>query len=92
MNQQQLDQLLEDIAERSYELCSMIEQIQSIEGATPSQQWLQIFEEITRAWFANDTNRLNEITNFIYFGTKIEAGTSLDLRRLLTGPGPLTNH
>ena len=86
-----VDELLDAIAEHSHELCSMVQQIQAIEGQGSSNQWLRIFDEITRAWFANDEERLQEIADFIYFGTRTDIYPS-DIKQMILGPGPLTNH
>lgn len=86
-----VDELLEAIAEQSYELCSMVQQIEVMEGQTPSNHWQRIFEVITKAWFENDEDRLQEIADFIYFGTQT-GPLPFDLRKMIIGPGPLTNH
>ena len=90
MERTQVDELLETIADRSHELCSMIQTIQELEGRNPSEAWLFVFREITRAWFNNDNDRLDEISNFIIFGRHPSA--SGDVRNMIFGPGPLTNH
>ena len=92
MTQPEIDELLETIAERSHELCDMIQVIQAIEGATPSDAWLLIFNEITKAWFNNDVHRLHEINDFIIFGRVPKQIHFSDLDRMILGPGPLTNN
>ncbi len=90
MNQNQVDELLETIASCSHELCGMIETVQELEGRNPSEAWLLIFHEITKAWFDNDNDRLDEISNFVVFGRAPRE--SRDIRDMIFGPGPLTNH
>ena len=91
MNQQQIEELLETISDKSHELCSMIQAMQEIEGRNPSESWLFIFREITKAWFSNDNQRLQEISNFIVFGGN-GINPRADITSLIFGPGPLTNH
>jgi hypothetical protein len=89
MTPEQVNELLETISERSHELCHMVKAIQEIEGRNPSESWLFVFNEITKAWFNNDNERLKEISDFIVFGSRPPAR---NLEHLIFGPGPLTNH
>ena len=88
MTQEQANELLETISERAHELCYMIQAVQEIEGRNPSEAWLYIFREITKAWFSDDVERLQEISNFVIFGSR----PIQHPKDLIFGPGPLTHH
>jgi hypothetical protein len=91
MTQQQVDELIEAINERSHELCHMIRAVQEVEGRNPSESWLFLFHEITKAWFTNDNDRLREISNFVIYGSRPIQYTR-NVNDLIFGPGPLTDH
>ena len=90
MTQQQMNGLLDQIAQHSRELYEMIELFKSFENNSSSDAWLTVFDEITQAWFNNDCARLDEVSKFVQFGTLPKSIQVLDLSKIIFDPTLLT--